>query len=254
MSSACALPGGPGGIDDFREILSYRMNELYYEEYFQSNQKEFVLPVGLLLVVDEANGGDVTARELFKRFNLLNSESQNIIDFYFLGWDWIDQYDRFRGIKFNLDSFASCRNTLKQIGVNKFGGNADLILVDAHYIPEDITLNFQEAIYVNLSNSIAEKEIISVGEFLQSIINASESIRKSGLSESNNTVVFHISDKLGLATARKSFLDFILNKWGEIIGAKKLQTIAVRSIGPRIKLNSLSLDVVSQGPTSSRDS
>jgi hypothetical protein len=48
--------------------------------------KSFVMQVGLFLLIDEENGGDATARELCKRFHLLNSESQNVIDFYFLLW------------------------------------------------------------------------------------------------------------------------------------------------------------------------
>jgi len=245
-------PTGPGGIDDFRKILRYRMAELYCDEYGPLHQRSFVMPVGLLLVIDDANGGDITAVELFKRFNLLHSQSQNIIDFYFLGWEWNSRQRRSAGIKFNLLSFLSCQSTLSELGV-RFGGNADLILLDAHFSPGRIALNFEEAICVNLSRSVAEKEIPSAGEFLQTIIDAAKTVRENAPSQLDRAVVFHISDRLGVATAKTSFLDFILRKWGEVIGAKKLKAIAVRNIGPNIDLDRMSLDVVSQGPTSGMD-
>jgi len=62
--------------------------------------------------------------------------------------------------------------------------------------------------------------------------------------------VWNISDKLGLATAKQSIIDFILKRWGEVIGAKKLKAIATRNIGPDVNLYDLPLDVVSQGSTS----
>jgi hypothetical protein len=240
-------------IADFRRTLTARLRQLYFENYIHAERKSFIMPVGLFLVIDEENGGDVTARELLKRFNLLHAESQNIIDFYFLGWEWMKPWDRSKGIRFNLDSFQSCRDSLKAVGVDKFGGNADLILVDAHFTLRGISLNFEKAIYVNLSSSAAEKEIPPIGEFLQSIIQAAERVRESAIEIPGEGVVFSISDKLGLATAKKSFLDFIYKKLGDIIGAKKLQAVAVRSIGPRVKLRDLPLKAIPQGRDSSRD-
>src|ERR1044071_8772925 len=165
-SAAYSVPTGPNGINDFREILHFRMTQLYSEQYAESDseQKNFIIPVGLVLVIDAENGGDVTAQELVKRFNLLHCSSQNIIDFYFLGWEWNDTAERSKGIRFNPTSFLSCRDALSTVGVSNFGGNADLILVDAHcdpFVPNGITLNFREAIHVNLSSSIKEGEISS---------------------------------------------------------------------------------------------
>jgi hypothetical protein len=230
------------------------MTQLYSEHYKNSisHQKHFVMPVGLLLVIDAENGGDITAQELVKRFNLLHCGSQNIIDFYFLGWEWVDTAQRSNGIRFNLNSFTSGRDALAAIGVSKFGGNADLILVDAHcdpFVPNGITLNFQEAIYVNLSNSVKEGEISSVGEFLEVIVDAAKRLRRNPSYDPSAPAVWSISDTLGLATAKQSILDFILKKWGEVIGAKKLKAIATRNIGPNINLYDLPLDVVSQGST-----
>lgn len=236
-------------FDDFRRLLGGRLSRLYLENYINAERKSFVLPVGLILLIDEENGGDVTARELVKRFNLLHSESQDVIDFYFLGWEWVQGWDRTKGIRFNLKSFESCRNTLRALGVDRFGGNADLILVDAHFALRGSWIDFRKAIHVNLSSSSAEKEIPPVGEFLQSIIEAARAVRESASTQPEGGAVFSISDRLGLATEGKSFLDFIFKKLGEFIGAKKLQAIAVRNIGPKVRLRDLPLRGVSQGPS-----
>ena len=245
-SAGCSIPTGGDGIHDFRRALSARMASLYFEKHMHDKEKRFVMPVGLLLVIDEENGGDVTARELIKRFHLLDAESQNVIDFYFLGWEWVKYWDRSKGIRFNLNSFQSCRQTFKNAGIDRFGGNADLILVDAHFTLRGISLNFKKAIHVNLSGSVAEKDIPSVGEFLQSVIEAAEKVRESAPGASAEDIVFSISDRLGVVTAKKSMLEFFLMKWGEVIGAKKLKAVAVRNLGPRVRLKDLDLKAVSQ--------
>ncbi len=234
-------------IIDFRRILGDRLASLYMSRYVGTGVKNFVMPVGLLLAIDEENGGDATARELCKRFHLLDSESQDVIDFYFLGWQWVKPWDRRAGIRFDLASFESCRRSLKAAGVDRFGGNADLILVDAHFGVRGSSLNFKKAIHVNLSSSAAGGEIPPLGEFLQSIIEAAARVRESGDDLQDVGAVFSMSDRLGLATARKSILDYILKKWGEVIGAKRLQALAVRNIGPKVRLRDLLLPAVPQG-------
>ena len=52
-------------------------------------------------------------------------------------------------------------------------------------------------------------------------------------------IVFHVSDKLGLAYARESFLDYLFDRWGKVIGARRLARMAVRSSGPPVKLRDL---------------
>jgi hypothetical protein len=256
-------------LSEFQHLLRQRIWDLFFERWqpdafgigsAERIRRRLVMPVGLLLVVDEANGGDTTAQEVAKRFHLLHLESQNVIDFYFLGWRWNSVGDRSRGIRFDLESYHSCRAALQQCGVRCSGGNAELILVDAHFeaslgppsrsgrslfYPSPITLNFREAITVNLSSRRDEKDIPPVGDFLQSIIQTAESVGNSARTGDGHGVVFSISDKLGLATAEKSFLDFIFDKWGKIIGAKKLAALAVRDIGPVVNMEDLSLGGIS---------
>lgn len=190
--------------------------------------------------------GGITGNELIRRFHLLDLESKNAIDFYFLGWRWRNEIDHSKGIRFDLHSFEECRNALRDIGVKTpFGGSADLILVDlryryrngprdadglpAYYGYTELDLNFPEAIQINLATSRDKGEIPPLGDFLQSIIEVAESLHERG---DNQSPVYSISDKLGIATAKRSFLDFILKKWGGIIGADKLAPLAVRNLGP----------------------
>jgi hypothetical protein len=58
----------------FKQRLLHRLKELAEE----SGQTDFILPVGLVLVLDKENGGDATAQELTSRFNLLDFESRNV--------------------------------------------------------------------------------------------------------------------------------------------------------------------------------
>lgn len=223
-----------GGMATFRQRLLHRLRALSAE----AGGGQVVLPVAMLLVVDKANGGDATAEELVARFNLLDLESRKVIDFYFLGWQSAGAKGRPGCIRFDLEDFASCRSALARAGLQKFGGNADLILVDASYDGQRAQLNFSSAIYIDLARAIAEHDIASLGGFLQALIDAAASVAKSGTAERAG-LVFAISDKLGLAVARASILEFILKKFGEVIGAKKVAGLAVRNLGPKVDLASL---------------
>jgi hypothetical protein len=213
---------------EFPRRLSARMTELSQE----SGEREFLMPVGLVLVVDKENGGDATAEELVSRFELLNFESRNVIDFYFLGWS-----QDFSGkLNFRLADFERFRSFLLEKGIKQFGGNADLILVDAHYKDSNVNLNFQQAIRIDLSTSSEEGHFSTLGSFLQSIIDAAEQVEADRQGALARGLVFSISDRLGLAVAKSSILDFVLEKWGKIIGARKLKQLAVQNLGPCIPL------------------
>lgn len=262
---------GGSGFSTFQVLLLKRVVELAQEWARQQNlgtidlsgvgQSHFVVPVGLVMVLDEANGGDAVAQELVRRFHLLNQESGNIIDFYFLGWEWVDYWDRSKGIRFNLSAFDSCRAALKRAGVKSFGGNADLILVDAHHwftpwtLPRDVetpsnvgptgvTLDFSNAIHINLSSRRADGGIPLLGELLQAIIEAADAIRSTA-TQTSGGITFAISDRLGVATAKRSFLTFVLEKFGAAIGATKMANFAIRNLGPAVRVESLTLQATS---------
>lgn len=245
------MPGGfPSGMgfDGFIDTLSRRLSSLSEEIGGKTERRadyDFIMPIGILLVLDKKNGGDVTATELVRRFHLLHQESDKAIDFYFLGWQWRKISDRSSGIRFDLESFQKCRSALKEIGVKTFGGSTDIILVDVRYRyraaiqdPEgrptpfgfsEQDFNFPEAIQINLASSRENQQIPPVGEFLQSIISVAEDLRHE---RSSPNPVCSVSNRLGLATAKSSFLDFVLKKWGKIIGADKLEALAVRNLAP----------------------
>ena len=223
----------PGGPTAFQLCVQNRLEQLAAE----LGQRNFLMPLGLFLVIDKDSGGDATSAELIRRFDLLDFESRNIVDFYFLGWHESPSQN---GMRFDLETFELFRNALRRIGIRKFGGNADLILVDARYSNGDVTLNFTEAVHVDLSASKAEKDFPTLGAFLQSIIDTAEEVRAAATNGETGGFVFSISDRLGLATAKNSILDFILEKWGKIIGGKKLRTLAVRNLGPEVFLRHLS--------------
>jgi hypothetical protein len=274
-------PGGTG-FSTFQVLLLERVIELAKEwarhqglstddwvDWSEVGQSHFVMPVGLLMVIDEANGGDAVAQELVRRFHLLHQESGNIIDFYFLGWEWVDDWDRSKGIRFSLSAFDKCRTALKRAGVRSFGGNADLILVDAHHwftlgiLPRDVetpsdvgptgvTLDFNEALHINLSSRSADGELPPLGELLQAIIEAADAVR-SAAATTRGGITFAMSDRLGVAIAKRSFLKFFLEKFGAMIGATKLANLAVRNLGPAVRVEKLTLEGTSASALSTKD-
>jgi len=255
------MPGdaAPSGLALFQLQVMERVVRLAEQQRKPSSdagtradgQRHFVMPIALLLVIDEVNGGDETAKELVTRFHLLHAESASIIDFYFMGWYWVDVLDRHKGIRFDLSSFQACRQTLKHLGIKTFGGNADMILVDAHcwLTPgasprlSDVTLDFSEAIHINLSSRRQLGDLPPLGEFLQAVVEAAEAVRAAPVSQDHG-VVFALSDRLGVATAKRSFLTFVLDKFGAIIGARKLEALSTRNIGPMIPLTEIKLSAL----------
>ena len=228
-----------GDVAIFKRRLLHRLKQLAQE----FGRSEFVMPVGLVLVIDKHNGGDVTAQELVNRFGVVDMESRNLVDFYFLGWRRTTDEEKDRGdeggaITFDLGSFEKFRTALREAGVGQFGGNADLILVDAHHAPGDVSLNFAQAIRIDLSLSRAENDFPTLGGFLQALIEAAGQVRHDKALQGGG-LVFAISDQLGLAIAKRSLLDTFLEKFGKVFGAKRMAAVAVRKLGPVVRLRDL---------------
>lgn len=217
-----------GHVADFQARVADNLIRLAAE----TGQQEFAVPVAIFLVVDEKNGGDQTAQEIVKRFGLLDVESRNVIDFFFLGWN--KQPDG--ALAFSLEAFSECREALRNAGVTGFGGNADLYVLDAWYRQDKVDLDFTRAIHLDMAEAAAKGTIERVGSFLQGLMAAAEGVRSAGTAPG---VVFQISDRLGLASAKQSLLDYLLGKWGELIGAKKLAQIAIRPVGRVVDLSRL---------------
>src|SRR5437764_11623938 len=88
-----SMPDGSagGGFSTFQVLLLKRVTQLAQEWSGHEESKfvpmvpkgksHFVMPIGLVMVVDEANGGNATAQELVRSFDLLHRESGKVIDF-----------------------------------------------------------------------------------------------------------------------------------------------------------------------------
>jgi hypothetical protein len=214
-----------GSVPEFQRRVADNLIRLTED----TGDAEFAIPIALFLVIDEESGGDNTAKEIAKRFGLLDVESRDVIDFFFLGW----RRSADGKVSFDLSAFTECRNALRKVGVRAFGGNADLFVLDVWMRRGVIELDFTRAMHVDLAETKAKGTITTAGGFLQGLIDAAESVRTAAKGESPT---FRISDRLGLASAKQSFVDFVLDKWGVLLGAKKLADLVTRNVGPVVDL------------------
>jgi hypothetical protein len=203
-------------------------NMLRLEE--ETGQHEFAVPVAILLVLDEPNGGNAVGKEIVNRFPYLDSESRNVIDFFFPGWR---RGADARGLVFDLAQFQAFRETLRKRGVSSFGGYADLLMFDAWLRGGRVLLDFEHAIHIDLVESLSSGAP-AVGKQLQDLIDAATSVCASWAP--GDPVVVRISDRLGLATAGKSLLDSVLHKWGAVIGATRLVHLRTQRLAPAVDL------------------
>ncbi|HYD81278.1 MAG TPA: hypothetical protein VEC06_15840 [Paucimonas sp.] len=213
-----------GDVMEFKFRVAHNLQSLSDE----NGEREFSVPIAILFVIDEQNGGDATAREVIRRFGLLDVESRNVIDFFFLGWRLVNERPQF-----DLAEFNSCRRALRDAGVVRFGGNADLYVLDAWWRNGRVELDFQKAIHVDLAAAAAKRKIDTVGSFLQGLIDVTEAVRSS--SPTGGSVI-HISNRLGLAFAKQSFVEFVLNKWGGFVGANRLAEFVTQNVGSTVDL------------------
>jgi hypothetical protein len=203
--------------------------------------QDFTFPIGIFLVLDEANGGDSAAWEIVRRKFFLRSESKDFIDFYYFGWK-----ETLRdGWFFSLSAFQDCRAALTKAGIKKFGGNADLILLDVEKRGDDFLLRFDQALSLDLSKMLQEGHIVTVGNFLQALVETTREVLERDPTGCRGLVA-PVSDSMGIAVAKESLLDFVLKKWGEAIGGAKLLKFCTRSLGPQMTLDELSDKVTSK--------
>jgi len=195
-----------------------------------------VIPICIMMVLDRANGGDDKAEELVRRFFLLHDESSEFIDFYYMGWCM-----RNGKLEFIRELFSECREVLRISGIDQFGGNADVILVDSELAKDNASpvLHFDQAIRIDLSLDLQSKEYPTVGSFLYAVIHAARENTTANNGSPFCSPITCISNELGLRQVRKSFCDFVLEKFGKIINAKQLQTFAVKRICPKKSLTEI---------------
>jgi hypothetical protein len=217
-----------GAVNDFKQRILDNLLRIQQE----TGMAQLAFPVGVFLVLDHENGGDQTGAELIRRFNFIDVESRNVIDFFFLGWKRSKSTPT--QLTFDLTAFQCCREAFQKVGVTAFGGYADLLLFDAILSNGRAVLDFEHALHVDLAEAVASKRITKVGKFVEELTLAASKVR--GETCSDIGLVYRISDQLGLAVAKKSALDFVLNKWGKIIGGGSLLPLATRRVGPKVDL------------------
>jgi class 3 adenylate cyclase len=104
----------------------------------------------------------------------------------------------------------------------------------------EVHSRFEAVVRTGLTSRRQEGDLPPVGEFLQAVIEAAGAVRSSSAGNIDG-ITSAISDRLGIATVKRSFLTFILEKFGAMIGARKLEALAVRNIGPMVPLHALTL-------------
>lgn len=81
----------------------------------------------------------------------------------------------------------------------------------------------------------------NIDKYTNSSIIALHNLRKlkqEGRDE-KGSVVFSISDELGIAFAKQSILQFFLDRWGLIIGAKSLAALSTKNLAPDVTWSTL---------------
>jgi hypothetical protein len=214
-------------IDDFKRILIARLSELRRRR--EQVDGLTVMPIALCLAIPEKFGGNKDAVEMINRFGLIDMLSGTAIDFYYFGWSVIG----IDGSDMNFDrlAFKNCWDWLFKEGVEDFGGNADLIIVDATLSSQDtISLNFREAIRIDLALALKRSRIDTLGAFLDSLMKAAIKVSESEHLEQRP--VFRISDMMALTSLWESVFKKALDK----LGIAAIETVVTRDVGPVVDL------------------
>jgi hypothetical protein len=190
----------------------------------------FRVPICILLVPSPEYGGDAVGDELVRRIELLDSESRQYIDFYFAGWE----RDTAGKPSFSIRGFQNTRALLRENGFPWFGGNSDVILLDALWKEGRIYLCRDDTIHSDLSKMLKMGKIATLGSFLGDLIMAAErASRKSGKSGK----VSSVSNQLGLMVFKESAIGTLLEEFGGVFGAEKIAEFATKEAGEPLDLD-----------------
>lgn len=215
----------PDSVEEFKRTLTYRLSSLLEAERLGS----IVMPIGICLVLSEADGGNAVASEMIKRFHVLNNDSKTSIDFYYLGWSVTDPGNR---LEFSSWDYSNAKEFLRSGGVIARSSNADLILVDAYLAPgRPAQLRFESAINIDLTQLLdSEGSKFTLGSFLSLLIEEAGEVR--GFDNPTS----RLSNRLGLAVAKAGLLTSLWHKLGAAIGAEQLSHLAIRGGGITLAL------------------
>jgi hypothetical protein len=214
---------GSRSFAGFYESVRFRLHCLQKE----AGACDWVMPVGIVLVLPNEHGGSTISDEIVKRFQLLDKTSRDYIDFHYLGWDDFRRTgNQDWQLTFDLDAFVEAKAELAKIGI-QFGGYADLLVLDASIDAKGVCkLHFGKCLHMDIARAMHDKAISGVGDFMEWLIYLA-----GALPQGIASPTFYFSDHVGAIYARESLLDFILNKWGAFFGAQKLKYMSVKNYG-----------------------
>jgi hypothetical protein len=128
---------------------------------------------------------------------------------------------------FHSDRFELSRHHFEAETSWRFGGGTELVLISVSYKPSDRSpvVSLNQAIVCDLEQMIADKTILSVGHFFESIFRHCEDYTSP-----ESLRIF--SDKSGAKIASKSFLHYLISLLSKDLSdtTKQLMNLAVRDV------------------------
>ncbi len=203
----------------------------------QTGAGAFTVPVALLLLHDQANGGAVTGLELERWFGLQDFELPNLMDLYFLGWSRGSGKPAEAGgagMQFDLASCEGFRSALRGAAIRDLAGHASLILVDCQSLRGTVRLNFTRAACVDLTAVGTRRHLATVGGWLQSLAELIAALQAGGQPDADRP--FRVGDPLPLASGSGPLAGWLLERWARHAGAPALTANALRDLGPDLPL------------------
>jgi hypothetical protein len=219
-----------GSVQLFKLRLLGRMQALTRE----TGESGFLMPVALLFLADQANGGAVSGRALGERFNLTDFEYRNLIEFVFPGWSVQSNKGLSEEPSFEVGGFEALRRCLSAAGVRGLAGKSELILVDANHVKGVVRLNFSSALRVPLNPPRDEPGQPPIANLLQGMTAAVAAMRTAN--RPGTSTSFTVSPELDLATSRGSLLEVFLERLRLAVGWRGLAERVVRNLGPDLPL------------------
>jgi len=207
-----------------------------------SGEGKIVFPVALIFTLDSEHGGDNIAKELIKRIVVNHLQSGSMFDFYYFGWGLNSDNVKFlhpSDVSFDIEAFCACKHAVEKAAPNwRPNGNADIIIVDVYAGTNNITIDFKNSISIDISSAIKLDKFTSLGSFLQKFIDSTKTAVESSFYTSPSV---EISDRLGFAYAKESFIEKMMNKFGNLIGANTLMELTTKNLGVPITTEELLL-------------
>ena len=205
---------------EFEEVLRKR-----FEERGRTRYDGFV---GLVFARE---GNEFVKKHLTPCRMDFHVRSGDHVDFFWVGWEHIrlDGPGIMDGNIWNFHSerFESSRHHFEAETSWRFGGGTELVLIAVSYKLNERApiLSLNQAIVCDLEKMVADKTILSVGHFFESIFRHCED-------NTSAESLKQFSDKLGAKIAGKSFLHYLISLLSKDLSytAQQLMNLAIRDV------------------------